>query len=335
MNRLPNTINSSPELNSHDPRKSTYSITVSDFIVDFIGSLVPGLIFLILVISLAFTSIGYVVFVVNHFINDNDRIKIDAVISGTKDIGTDFGITISLMILIASYVIGHFFSRKDQRDPDEASYNKLITLKNKLKENHDWVTNNGYSDYPYNDLHSYLKNKGFEHLANLIKWKTSRENDNNNLQIKRSRFYINMMKIRLQFYFPEKNNLIRKNEGHVRLMSAVWHMSNTLNKFIIWAFVLCIASALLHIIVEFLSNHVNIFSNLWFIILPLILIGFVKLISFWSKNSVEMFLHFQRVREIMYVLETWHFAMTLYPEIANGLEYQFKKDECYCGGMGI
>jgi hypothetical protein len=69
-------------------------------------------------------------------------------------------------------------------------------------------------------LYEYLEKRGLTHLADIIKWR-GYEKDTHSL---RSKAFINILKIRLDFAFPEKCGTIIRNEAHVRLKSSLWYM---------------------------------------------------------------------------------------------------------------
>jgi hypothetical protein len=86
-----------------------------------------------------------------------------------------------------------------------------------------------------------------------------------------------------------------KNEAHVRLSSTMWYMvSNLLSLSIIGMLILALSS----IITFFVDESLSIY------IVPFMLIVLAFGFSLWVRKKIEEFLHYQRVREIVHVLET-------------------------------
>ena len=116
--------------------------------------------------------------------------------------------------------------------------------------------------------------------------------------------FINQLKIRLQFVVPEKCKDIVRNEAHVRLATSLWYAI----RWLIGASgvaLLLIAAGVFAALPKPEPYH---FAGAF---------GFDVLVfslALLTKFKIEKFIHYLRVREIVYVLETADFA------IRNGFE---------------
>jgi len=283
-------------------------ISIREFLVDFFGALMPGMFFLILLIPVfvlpLYVGIQTLVNLAdkNHgnfrfFITPHD-------LSFLNKIPVTFNISFVFLFLAFGYIIGTLFYRSDPKKPDYHSYLKI--RKNSTNDEKDnWVVviskeaavEETDVQYPYNNLRGYLRARGRDDLADKIKWNLDEKKSNVD---EKSKIFINSLKIRLQFFFPEHCSTIIKNEAHIRLSSSMWFVSNSLRKFCIAGIFLILFSGLfLHIFFIQVFNN-----NLFELITALSLCIFMLILVYKIKSAIERFLHYQRVREIFYVLDT-------------------------------
>jgi hypothetical protein len=157
--------------------------------------------------------------------------------------------------------------------------------------------------FPYLNLRNYLVHRNFSHLAEMIPWKVE-DKGSWGLQTKE---FINLLKIRLEFALPDKCSSIVRNEAHIRLMSSVWYMTKLVQVLAL----LSIGLVLVMLGTE-LVNHQNLaFVRHLLLDDSVPCLGCLVLIvpaAFYVRHRIEKTLHSQRLREIVYVLETAHFA---------------------------
>lgn len=117
--------------------------------------------------------------------------------------------------------------------------------------------------------------------------------------------FINLLKIRLHHDVPEKCAEITRNEAHVRMMSSVWYAARTLKYLALTSIVplMCGILPAIRRAPEFLG-----------LVVATLVIAFG---SFCLQLYIRKFFHYQRVREIVYVLETAHYASKDHPEILS------------------
>jgi hypothetical protein len=214
--------------------------------------------------------------------------------------------------MAVSYVFGLLFFRQDPKNPNKKSFNNLLE---KLKQHEQYkregkeylknelaCTKEEECEFPFPYLKNYLEQRGLNHLTCFAKW-----SENTKL---RSKVYINILKVRLRFYFPEKCNVLIRNEAHVRLASSSWYVSKLLQKCCIAGLFMIIASFLIYIIrygnvQKFIPLVWNAFSACLIPFFPPLLL---LLATIYAIHKIEDFLHYQRLREIIYVLETSYTA---------------------------
>ncbi len=213
-----------------------------------------------------------------------------------------FRLELVIFFVVGSYVIGQIFFRLDPKIPDQRSYTR-VSAKFSEKDRNTWVArqiknNDKYEEdcqFPYLFLHEYLADRGLKHLAALVPWKGSDPSTHRN----RTKGFINIIKVRLFFFFPERCGHITRNEAHVRLMASIWYASNIL-----------IIVALLGLVIVVVAAAIDSFSKRALVstLIPFVTVGFVLLVARLTEVTIERFLHYQRVREVIYVLETAYVA---------------------------
>jgi hypothetical protein len=155
------------------------------------------------------------------------------------------------------------------------------------------------SQFPYSNMQNYLKQRGFGELAGRVRWGGSTEEKS-----QRSKMIINAIKIRLYLAADSKCVNISKNEAHIRMMSSIWWAARSLLHACWFSFLAVAGAIAFH--VRPIPFPFSVFSeelkkgtfSYWAVI------SFVFLTSYWLKRHVERCIHYQRVREVFYVLET-------------------------------
>ena len=199
--------------------------TIRDFIlpiVEFLGILVPGLIFIFAFIPAAIFPLASLLEVIELSPSQSMLLGKEIVI---HLISPSFGTLFVLTVF--SYVVGHLFFRQDPKIPDEHSFDRVKeTIKEegpvRLGTNEkEFNKKNNEPDkynleFPYRYLKEYLHDRGMYHLAEMIPW-SGNEPESYPL---RTKHFINVLKVRLEFLFPYQYLRIQRNEAHVRLMSS-------------------------------------------------------------------------------------------------------------------
>ena len=284
--------------------------TIRDFLVDLLGSLVPGVLFVFLAVS----ALLWPVWSLGRVLQEATPIgpQFFEQIAKTSEV---FRFELVAFFIVASYVAGHFLFRQDPKNPDVESYKRTSRTFSEEEAEH-WVVQKGPGEgpddepdvqFPYRYLREYLTSRELTHLADLVPW----EGNDKSTWHKRTKSFINILKIRLMFYFPDRCGQTTRNEAHVRLMSSVWYASSTLRPIA----VIGVATALVAGGVaavdagEFRPNF----------LVPMSMSLLVFLLATWTKGTVERFLHYQRVREVIFVLETAYNAAQEKPSILENL----------------
>jgi hypothetical protein len=187
----------------------------------------------------------------------------------------------------------------------------------------DWV------HFPYSNLHQYLLKRKLSHLAQMVPdWsreeEVRRRNSANSLEkqtsddalqpdskggVGRTKQFINLLKVRLEFMFPERYGVIARNEAHVRLMSSVWYCARTL-----------IIASTLGVLLGVAANWPQVgragFQHIELFLLPVAILLTARI---FVQDTIERVFHYQRIREIFFVLETACWASQFVPELLNGI----------------
>jgi hypothetical protein len=243
------------------PSLTSVAGVIREFFVDFLGSLVPGFLF----VSLSTPLLLWLLWLFRESITLLNRSPIP--VMQPLEIITSFHVELAITIFVFAYVLGSVFFRQDPKVPDQESAahvlekitdinevkrlviqppteeweqiqkeltgrspgEKLFTEKQAEK----WASGEG-GQYPYSHLKQYLETRGLGHLACYVKWdwneKKGSQEGQRDLRNLRSKMFINVLKIRLQYSVPEKCGEIVRNEAHVRMMSSVWYACKALQK---------------------------------------------------------------------------------------------------------
>ena len=272
------------------------------FLVDFLGSLLPGATFLL--------SLGPSVAIPAYYL-------VESLWTGESS-GTPLALTVpnstvvlllifvpSLAFFLAlSYLTGQLFSRQDPKRPDLASYKKLSGVAK--RESMVRPDSRGEPDvqFPYKDLKAYLSRRALYYLADQIPW----DGEDGETYRRRSKHFVNALKIRLEFSYPSKTNTIVRNEGHVRLSSSMWYVALQGTRLGVVGVILAAGAIAVQAV---LSGAVWPNPYYWVPVLPLVTtLAFVRI-----SQILESVLHYQREREVLFILETAHWATVCNPRV--------------------
>ncbi|MHA2113543.1 MAG: hypothetical protein ACW98W_18920 [Candidatus Hodarchaeales archaeon] len=233
----------------------------------------------------------------------------------------------SIMFIAFAYVLGHLYYRQDPKIPNKKSFARLSKqirkefnecrdeekYKEKLKEELA-CTSEEDCVFPFPYFDEYLKRSGIEHLRKFIIWKNNIDN--------RTKNYINILKVRLRFYYPDRCGAIIRNEAHIRFASSTWYVGRAVETICKIGFIgisisfalnsllwlrLAKTSLRFNSIQEILPSHIGV----------LVVTFFVYMSGRLFRRRVERVLHYQRQREVLFILETAWTAFWDKPEILN------------------
>lgn len=280
--------------------------------VDFLGALVPGMVFSI---SMFVALIPPIYTLTQTFapVIESRKSMITAltdILEKTKTTPSMIWIGVFLLSSMFSYVVGHLFYRRNLKAPDKASFERInktanYTAKEK-KENFGCETAEE-CEFPYPYFGHYLKKRGHDHLLPYVENWTASTVDLDDEDVseatsnrdKRSKTHINRLKVLFEYRFPHKFGRIVRNEAHVRLATSTWYVCKALNT----AAWLSIVIALLPwLIVNGRSPDATFWELLdWSVpvLWPSLILGF----SYFAIISTEKFIHYQRLREAFFVLQ--------------------------------
>jgi hypothetical protein len=201
--------------------------------------------------------------------------------------------------------------------------------------------------FPYSHIKAYLQSRQLTHLAEMIKWESGKN------WTGCSKMFINILKIRMQWVAPRKCGELVRNEAHCRMMSSIWYAANAVfTVFCVSALPVLAAVWRLHPNLESLNaaqqcpspgdaqtcfaisdaqKCLYLAQCYHDVAVYLAVASFAFLSALWLKRHVEDRFHYQRVKEVVYVLETaFCLANSGHPEILENLPEppkSEKKDE--------
>jgi hypothetical protein len=179
--------------------------------------------------------------------------------------------------------------------PDQRSFKR--TFKPGDSRLADWVAQNEREcEFPYPRFDHYLKSRGLDHLVPIAAWCTTG---------KRTKNFINLLKIRLDFWHPAKCASVARNEAHVRLMASMWFMSRALQFVALGG---CVVSSITYFAA--VTMHL---THPVLVLVPTAPALLILAIATLTRFIIEHFLHYQRVREVFWVLETSYTAFCFAP----------------------
>ncbi len=289
-----------------------------EFLIDFLGGLVPGILFLV---AATFAAVPPLLALFTALKPPPPpgspdpgpgQMLLEA-LSKTQNTPSAVWISAFVIFVLLAYVIGHLFYRHDLKRADRASFARLAkTEDNKTdegKKRNLACSNVSECEFPYPYYHLYLQQRGLTHLVPLAVWRKN--------QFHRSKTYINTLKIRLKHYYPDKCGTIIKNEAHVRLASSAWYVSLLLIVLAVVAIVVVGAA----LIISWSRGRLGSWSDyalahLPGFVAPAIVLGMAA----FSRKIINGFLHYQRLREVFFVLET---AFTAFRDNTDRLDPPF------------
>jgi len=145
--------------------------------------------------------------------------------------------------------------------------------------------------FPYSHLKAYLRDRGFDRLANSVRW----DPDDSKLSPRlRTKNFINEMKVELDYYTPQQTRELSRVEGHIRLHGSLWYACFYLEYI-----------AIVGLIVGLISNCGLYIKGHFYRIEIIIRPVCVYIISFFFQHLTEKAFHYQRSREVFFVLQNY------------------------------
>ncbi len=270
-------------------------------IIDLLGITVPGmLILLILSLSLAVPFLA----VVSVIGESSDAISVASIWESMSSFYEAAKVLLWLGLILISYIVGYIIRLSTPDYLDKVSAERVVEeweddldhADGESPQEDKWPYQ-GESDnkFPYFHFRDYLVARGFgENLAKLATWGNQKVAPDVG---KRSKTIINMMKLDIAIKKPDLAAIIESNEAHIRLMSGTWII---LTKCVPFALV-GLATSILSVIGAMSSVKDLAYSPI--ISIASILVESILLLGMlWSKNQIEISFHYQRVRELTYIL---------------------------------
>lgn len=321
-----------------------HKISLREYIIDFFGALIPGMIAILLIfigslMPLIWCLSALEIAIVGHSEWYQLLIKFFGVL-----ISSNFIVLLFLIIiyLIVSFVVGIIYNRRDIKLPDRNSFIRTILSFESNEDMENWIVvindandkigehrkkvdgrkkfekwffssfdkyqiynalkdiiSIGDVQFPYKNLPRYLEVRGYTELARKIPWYAEEtiEDDEEKAKVlqHRSKTFINILKNRIYLKNAESYNFIIKHEGEIRMSATLWHLAGTVMVASGLASIICLVCVIVISLKTGFSTTIT---------LPLILSLITCFLAWRIRAKIEGFLHYQRVREIFYVLTT-------------------------------
>jgi len=318
-------------LNSHgsedklEGKAATRLSVLHDLYVDLLGSLVPGLLTVILGGMAIFLAVSTV-----HVALFQRPIISSAFPGGVIGVVPAMHWEFATVTIVSAYVIGSVFFRQDPKRPDAASalhvwmHSKkgdrsglAVQATKQLPRSLELVEQNGMptlgerllsqlqtpsyieklgldAQFPYMHLRCYLAARGLEHLIHLVPWCPQKPDT----VAFRTKMYINILKVRVLSRYPHMSRDIIRNEAHVRLATSVWYACTSL-------LYLAVLVLLVLLVAGVFCVGLDMKSPLFVSTAVCLLLGFFCVAM---RYHLRKCIHYMRVREVIYVLESAHGA---------------------------
>lgn len=316
-------------------------LTLHDFLVDLLGGLFPGVLFVAASVAMIVPSSLVLVSALGEEPSATPlRGVFSDLLLATEGTPNMIWIGTFILFLLLCYVVGHLFYRSDPKNPDRASFVRLTAQRSMAgwvgslflkksslgrllgmhsgsdrsgqpapspEEDPDghaqWLRDNlacttsAECEFPYPFLADYLKTRGHHHLVRLVTWEDE--------VLWRSKTFVNRLKIWLEYHRPAKYRRIVRNEAHVRLASSMWYVALALGGIALISAVVTTTGLGVALQRGWFASSSSAVS--WYVvpILPILIV------ATWAQGTrviIERFMHYQRLREVFYVLEIAHAA---------------------------
>lgn len=289
-----------------------------EYWVDFLGGLLPGALFSVVGLYILIPSFLLVVNIFEGSQPTGLLSLLKGVIESTKETPNMIWIGLSIVLISFSYVLGHIFYRQDPNYPNQKSLKRLAKKhisrdNNKIYDSEQMKNKFGCEsidkcEFPYRHFKQYLNHRGLTHLGSLAVWCED--------ETYRTKNYINILKARIRFHFPNHCSTIIRNEAHIRLATSVWYVGKAIVKISFIAFGIFACVLLAKYFFSPLGGYsiLTSASNASYVV-ALFTIFTGGYLGYYMRTHVEDFLHCQRQREILYVLEIAWIAFSEKPKL--------------------
>lgn len=277
----------------------------SDFIIDFLASLTPGVVFLAGVWMTVIVPVSEsLVLVANGTPSGN---LLPSILLAGMDIGAAGATIVSIILLTIAFVVGTLFSRLSPKKVDQIS---AFGLDPEDRGEGPSRPDDNKVEFPYRDLRAYLEDRGLHYLASKIPWDKEHPN-------RRTKHFINALKVRVLGSAPSSYILIARNEAHVRLASTTWFICEAVKFLALFGTALYLICILYEI---FLSSVDFAFNSR--VVLGVMIPASTGLVCLGAQMYIQKSFHYQRTREILHILEMayWLDVTKRAPNIFVGLE---------------
>jgi hypothetical protein len=294
-------------------------LLLREVIVDVFGNLLPGT--LVVGVSVAIVGWPIVTFTEIARLTAPDASLLEVgLVSSLLTALERFTLPLGFLFVIAAYVLGHLFYRQDIKVPDKRSF---LRIQRSVAVD-PWVARStDECEFPYLNLRGYLEARGLLELAAMVPWQAPSPQLELGVRavgsppptfVQRTKTFVNSLKLRILTHRPASFGPIARNEAHVRLNSSTWYMARAVE----WMSYGTLIGALL--LTWYLwTIQLQSSASQRLVWVPLLAPALGIMVARWIRWKIENVLHYQRVREVIHVLETAHILFRHEPEIIADL----------------
>jgi len=154
--------------------------------------------------------------------------------------------------------------------------------------------------FPYEHYDTYLLKRGEFNLVKHAKWCKDKDS--------RTKNAINTYKLQIQLKSKEVYNILVKNEAHIRMASSSYCVANLTRKIVLFAAIFIPLILLFPFGIIFSTEPIDSIKLMELLKYTIVICCMPVSIYFLNKfirNSVLEFLHYQRLREIFFVIQVY------------------------------
>ncbi|MCD4830837.1 MAG: hypothetical protein K8R02_03395 [Anaerohalosphaeraceae bacterium] len=274
---------------------SSINILIRELAIPFLGSLVPGT---YLWMGIIFSIIPPIALLLGVFSINTSGVSFD-LLSYLSTIIQNIRSGSWILFLVISYVLGAIISMQDPKITDQRSFKRICKHfldKNIEIGNHMACTSMKTCEYPYPNLYDYVKKRGLNHLLQLIPW--------GEVPDIKSKAYINKLKLHIELSSPDAYRILVRHEAHIRMTNTVWHSSILIRYCCLFGIIVTLFSLIISIFNP--TQGKPFYSILRYTLSSVAFPAFTLLISEYIRVNIEKVFHWQRLRELFFILETYY-----------------------------
>jgi hypothetical protein len=111
--------------NGDSAAHTLYRITAEEALIDFLGGLLPGILFLVAGFSVAMPVVHVAIWRLDSSFRNSLGESVSAALAASRDTPSAIWFAAFVLVILLAYIVGHLFYRHDPRKPDQRSFRHL------------------------------------------------------------------------------------------------------------------------------------------------------------------------------------------------------------------